>query len=368
MQDGDGLPADFKDTPITESAHGTCRTVERYLKERLEKASGSEATVLTKMLINVRILGRLLEFCPTQAGKEAVARAITSALLEGEEYLGTPEFIAKLSELGGHYDKYFIRTFRKAKGATPQSSEHPSRPSFDCKSELIKEWLVPYPKDHRAAKRSALVRDNFRCIISGRLDSNADDFIDAEDGDATIERTECAHIFSEPTNSNSNDAEMADYASKACTILQTFGYPEIRKELEGHSVHRLSNIMTLSATIRDWFDNLKLWLQPTIVPNVYNVETREDHDRKVFHRYKVPRQVTLTTRDPQLDLPDPKYLGLHSACCRIAHLSGAADYLDKMDRDNHPSSLISLNQEFTDILTARLFDLQTSHQLVEVSA
>ncbi|KAH8914869.1 hypothetical protein BT69DRAFT_1231265, partial [Atractiella rhizophila] len=118
----------------------------------------------------------------------------------------------------------------------------------------------------------------------------------------------------------------------------------------------------------DWFDNLKLWLQPTIVPNVYNVKTREDHERKVFHRYKVPRQVTLTTRDPQLDLPDPKYLGLHSACCRIAHLSGAADYLDKMDRDNHPSSLISLNQEFTDILTARLFDLQTSHQLVEVSA
>jgi hypothetical protein len=35
----------------------------------------------------------------------------------------------------------------------------------------------------------------------------------------------------------------------------------------------------------------------------------------------------------ELPAPSPHYLALHAACCRIAHLSGAADHYEKVERD-----------------------------------
>ena len=44
--------------------------------------------------------------------------------------------------------------------------------------------------------------------------------------------------------------------------------------------------------------------------------------------------VTFTT--PKLDelpLPSRDYLALHAACAKVAHCSGAAEYIDRMDTD-----------------------------------
>jgi hypothetical protein len=38
--------------------------------------------------------------------------------------------------------------------------------------------------------------------------------------------------------------------------------------------------------------------------------------------------VTFRSHGRCYDLPDPRYLKLHAACCRVAHMSGAAGYLD----------------------------------------
>lgn len=32
-------------------------------------------------------------------------------------------------------------------------------------------------------------------------------------------------------------------------------------------------------------------------------------------------------------LPNPTYLEIHAACCKVAHMSGAAEYLDAVVRD-----------------------------------
>ena len=34
-----------------------------------------------------------------------------------------------------------------------------------------------------------------------------------------------------------------------------------------------------------------------------------------------------------LPLPDPRYLALHAACAKVAHLSGAGEYIDTFYRD-----------------------------------
>ncbi|KAH9074787.1 hypothetical protein EDB83DRAFT_1871337 [Lactarius deliciosus] len=42
------------------------------------------------------------------------------------------------------------------------------------------------------------------------------------------------------------------------------------------------------------------------------------------------RRITLTTSGSDLPLPDPAYLEIHAACCRVAHLSGAGEYMDEV--------------------------------------
>ena len=38
--------------------------------------------------------------------------------------------------------------------------------------------------------------------------------------------------------------------------------------------------------------------------------------------------IVFSTEDA-IPLPNPAYLAIHAACCRVAHLSGAADYIDE---------------------------------------
>jgi hypothetical protein len=41
----------------------------------------------------------------------------------------------------------------------------------------------------------------------------------------------------------------------------------------------------------------------------------------------------MTTTDPNLQRPSPNYLRLHAACARVAHLSGAAEYVASLYRN-----------------------------------
>ncbi len=39
--------------------------------------------------------------------------------------------------------------------------------------------------------------------------------------------------------------------------------------------------------------------------------------------------ITLTSQHPSLPLPNRTFLAIHAACCRIANLSGATEYIDE---------------------------------------
>lgn len=42
-----------------------------------------------------------------------------------------------------------------------------------------------------------------------------------------------------------------------------------------------------------------------------------------------------------LDLPDPRLLALHAVCARVAHMSGAAEYIDQLKRDVEETKVLS---------------------------
>jgi len=121
--------------------------------------------------------------------------------------------------------------------------------------------------------------------------------------------------------------------------MEVFVQPGFRDELNGIKIHRLSNILTMANLLHTSFDQLDLWLEAVPgQPNTYLV--RAAHD--ILSR-ELPISVTFQSQHPDLELPDPRYLEMHAACCRVAHMSGAAGYLDDIldDLDEGKTRVLS---------------------------
>ena len=72
---------------------------------------------------------------------------------------------------------------------------------------------------------------------------------------------------------------------------------------------------------------------------------------KPFLIREVPAQVQLTTPDPSnYPLPNPRYLALHAACARVAHLSGAAEYIEGILRDMEDTKVLANDGSSCDVL------------------
>ena len=144
----------------------------------------------------------------------------------------------------------------------------------------------------------------------------------------------------------------------AFATFNRFGYTGIQKELSGTNIHRLENVMTLDVAIHGWLDLMSLWFEAIDGRVRFRLLSMSVHHRLNTryrpqpHSYRIetrppfvpdasfPREVTFTSQC-NLPLPSPKYLRIHAACCRIAHLSGAAEYLDKIYRDEEELSVLS---------------------------
>ena len=71
----------------------------------------------------------------------------------------------------------------------------------------------------------------------------------------------------------------------------------------------------------------------------------------------------LKSAHPDLPLPNPVYLRIHAAICRVAHLSGAGEYMDKVLEDLEDIRVLSNDGSSAHILS---FVLQRYGQEVVV--
>ncbi|KAF4609789.1 hypothetical protein D9613_012070 [Agrocybe pediades] len=149
---------------------------------------------------------------------------------------------------------------------------------------MITDYLVEAPESYSTAKKKALVRDNFCCVISGSYDH--DSLMGSEELSAEYcalnpfpQRvfTECAHILPDPSMNAQNPPDSASdkrtQGSMLWVVLQRFGYTTLPNELEGENIHRLENIMTLRHDEHTVFTRFLLWFVATETPNEYTIRT-----------------------------------------------------------------------------------------------
>ncbi|KAI0666036.1 hypothetical protein C8Q78DRAFT_985193 [Trametes maxima] len=228
----------------------------------------------------------------------------------------------------------------------------------DCRQDLQRA-----PRNHSSAKASALVRDNYRCMVTGVPDLDAVSLnltLGAPDGNFAV--TQCSHIFPDALgnievggSTTKRDTFQEHEAATVWTILKRFGYGDICAELgsaaQGANLHRLENILTLDTRIHHIFDTLRMWFEAVEgQPNCYNIELVPSMARPFF----IPKRVQFVSHHPELPLPSPRYLEVHAACCRIAHMSGAAEYLDLIYRHMEELQVLANNGASADVLTFAL--------------
>ncbi|KAJ4488738.1 hypothetical protein C8J55DRAFT_423240 [Lentinula edodes] len=288
-----------------------------YAAERLTLLTAKDNKA---KLVSLRVLGYLVLLAPGPDHK-ALAEIATAVRTTDS---------SDLYVLGEIYSDCFVRSFYKFKGSrTPFTPSHPSRPSFDARVQEIKATILQAPKNHSEAKDKALVRDGYRCVVTGIIDTKCKGFFDLTElkNSGTL-RTECAHIMPEATYFDLDKGKTKDYSASVLAVFDRFGV-QFDKLNEGN-IHSLWNVMTLVQPIHDSFDRLELWFEATSNEHEYFIKTTDETNRLLS---ELNGPITLTSSDPDVPLPDPKLLAFHAAACRVAHLSGATEYMEEILRD-----------------------------------
>ncbi|KAF8546694.1 hypothetical protein OG21DRAFT_1055035 [Imleria badia] len=230
---------------------------------------------------------------------------------------------------------------------------HPSRPSFEVVKDQVKVDITQAPKNHKDAKDHALVRDNWRCVITGILDCRAPDSIIAQLDPTTVRvYTQCAHIIPEATYFGV-EPKSKENIKLELAVLKRFGYDINMFKLNGENFHSLTNVISVESNVHEAFDRLMLYFEATSDENRYEV--------KWFGLKPHPnvRQFVEFSTSDTADLPVPAYelLTLHATCCKVAHLSGAAEYMDEIYRDANKLGVLSADGTSGDILHYVLLSL-----------
>jgi hypothetical protein len=158
------------------------------------------------------------------------------------------------------------------------------------------------------------------------------------------------------------------YAGGVWAILESFNI-DVLSELNGGNIHRLGNGLTMDMELHTMFDALELWFEHVTVrtqsvpssPCPLMLSQGDTYTICTVNPYGFPfvllpanPTVTFTTTDPSLPLPKSDYLRLHAAVCRVAHMSGAAGYLDLEDRKIERLGVLARDGSSADFLTSRL--------------
>ena len=124
--------------------------------------------------------------------------------------------------------------------------------------------------------------------------------------------------------------------------MKLFGYEDIAETLSGAGIHAIDNVLTMDSAIHDIFDTLRLLLKVSHFERFVNftdslqpVEGQKDtYDIQAFTSDNLehckPSPIVLSSQDLNLPQPNWTYFEIHATCCRVAHLSDAAKYIEKL--------------------------------------
>ena len=74
-----------------------------------------------------------------------------------------------------------------------------------------------------------------------------------------------------------------------------------------------------------------------------------------------PMLVDLSSNYEGAPPPDPQLLALHAVCARVAHTSGAAEFLDELERDAEETNVLAFDGSSAHLLSNLISPYATVH-------
>ncbi|ESK80651.1 hypothetical protein Moror_15514 [Moniliophthora roreri MCA 2997] len=341
-------PGPFSPQSLPLLAESGLQDASRAFQSAYELVVEAEATASTaEERMNARVVGFFItEFWRSRIhfGDTPVAR-IAQELNCPDAQIESQDQHAVVYMLGIRYRENLLCAFQRSKGPTYMPSSR-SSPPYNSIQQFITQNLQSSPKDYRTAKKYALARDGFKCMLSHKFDATSVETISAvekmmrEEGRG-FEATNCCHVFSESTAQDIDSTDPAqvkrqEHAATALATLKSFGLNTLVDKILQRGVHDPTNLLTMSISWHAQFNSLELWLEGTSTANEYDICVAMEawwngypkHSRRVLF---VSRPFTVGNETRTLPLPDPQILAIHATCARVAQMSGAAKYMIECD-------------------------------------
>lgn len=177
-----------------------------------------------------------------------------------------------------------------------------------------------------------LIRDGYRCVMSGNIDKGHHARKRKARGTSLAPfgvRLKTTHIIEYPFES----VTALGSDNFALQIFDMFD-PGISQELKADLADedKTENTIVLAAELRDEFNKFRCYMEE--VPgrsNTYTVKTTRDAT-PLLPIFRQKEQVTLENHEPagveRAELPCPRLLRFHAACCKMMEMAAAAGYVE----------------------------------------
>ncbi|TFY78403.1 hypothetical protein EWM64_g5610 [Hericium alpestre] len=271
--------------------------------------------------VAARVLGYGLRFAHSQAGPSALIQEINECNRDLELLAG----LAHLYVFG------LIQVFRNPKGPTPDISPSQSpKPSSQLAAQDAEHLLRKTSLTAKELRKLTLLRENNCCVFTGARDRASID-INMLQADPAMSRMEMVHIISQYSSEAIGRVTPAarakfDWARTADAVIERFGGLSNRALLDDQGLNSPLNAFMTTSDPHIAFDQLDMWLTPAktsngdLMANTYDV----------------------LASDPEvIPAPHPELIAVHAACARVAHMSGAAEYLEELCRETDAISVMT---------------------------
>ncbi|KAI0633516.1 hypothetical protein C8Q77DRAFT_1115420 [Trametes polyzona] len=292
------------------------------------------------------LLLALLQYAPNEKSKANIARKIISSAdsykIDGDSRC--------LSQVADFFWRNVILPVRVTGGKTPEPRSRLSHSGLSSAEHVRSPGEAEAVNDLKGVIELALERDGHRCVISGKLDpesiANGPDVFPTPD--CGLEVTRVAHII--PFSLRDCSGATSGHLPSIWSALECFGGVDLGPLMHG-GINSLDNVITLSATVHRYFTELQVALEPLPdAPHTYAVRTWG----KVAPRLGLPKTVKLSSASAT-PLPNPAYLALHCAVCRVLWASARAEELKDVLDDLEEVALLAADGSSANLINIAIY-------------
>ncbi|KAI0705077.1 hypothetical protein C8T65DRAFT_653143 [Cerioporus squamosus] len=294
------------------------------------------------------LLLALLEYAPSEKGKLNIANKILQC---GDTYYNDERnYWSHTGQLADFFWRHIIIPVRVTGGKTPEPRSRVSRSG-------VSSAVLRSPAETAAVSalkdviESASTRDRHRCVISGKVDP---EIIASGPGALSrcgtgLEVTRVTHIIPFSLR-DSTATTSAGHLPSIWGALECFGGTSLSTLMHG-GINALDNVITLSATLYRYFTELQVALEPLPdTPHTYRVRTWG----KVAPRLGLPKTVRLSSASGA-PLPNPAYLALHCAICRVLWSSSRAEELKEVLEELEEVTLLAPDGSSANLINIAIY-------------